>query len=326
MKPQDLPPQHGADLDPEIRRFVQTVGAAFASHVGFETMPPQQQRAVAEDVRAPWAAGGPRMFDTFELQVSTPEGYVRIRVHNPTPRPRKAALVYLHGGGWTLFSIDTHDRVMREYAARAEVTVVGVDYALAPEARFPIALNQVVDVVRWLRTHSDVVSIDPERIAIGGDSAGANLSIAAALSLRDQGEPQALRALVLNYGAFDDHCSENAQRRFGGAGYMLASDEMANFWKIYVGENADCNNPLVCPIRAQLDALPPTFFAIPQCDLLTEQNLEMAERLRLAGVPVEAVLYEGASHSFLEAVSISGLSQRAFEDTSAWLRKTLSRE
>jgi acetyl esterase len=319
-----MPSKHGADLDPDIRRFVQAVGAAFASHAGFESMPAPQQRAVAEVVRAPWAAGGPRMFDTFELQVPTSEGDVRVRVHNPTPWPNKPALVYLHGGGWTIFSIDTHDRVMREYAARAEVTVIGVDYALAPEARFPVALNQIIGVVRWLRTHSDVAGIDPERIAIGGDSAGANLSAATALSLRDQGEPQSLRAMVLNYGAFDDRCSENAQRRYGGAGYMLASDEMAGFWKAYVGQKTDCTNPLVCPIRAQLHSLPPSFFAIPECDLLTEQNLEMAGKLRAAGVPVDSVVYKGASHSFLEAVSISALSQRAFDDTSHWLRKTLS--
>jgi acetyl esterase len=314
----------GNELDPQVRRFVEELGAAWASHPGFDAMTPADQRAVAEVVRAPWAAGGPVMNRTVERQIPTSAGTVRVRVHNPTDLRRKPALVYLHGGGWTLFSIETHDRLMREYAARSNVVVIGVDYERSPEARFPTALNQVVGVVHWLRENDAAVDIDPQRIAVGGDSAGGNLTVATCLKLRDAGEPAAVRAMVLNYSVFDDEISPTALRDYGGVGYMLTGEEMQTFWRNYLARPEDRLDPLVCPIRARLNDLPPAYLAIAECDILAEQNIAMAQRLRAAGVATEAVIYRGASHSFLEAVSIADLSARALEDTSRWLRATLT--
>lgn len=313
----------GSDLDPDIRRFIQEVGAGFARHPDFSTLTPVQMREVAEAVRAPWATGGPAMIHVDEFSIPSTAGNVRVRIHDPSPRARKPALIYLHGGGWTIFSIDTHNRLMREYAARADVVVVGVDYALSPEAKFPTALNQVASVVRWVRENGETVGIDPDCIALGGDSAGANLTMAVCLKLRDAGEPDAVQAMILNYGVFDNECSEQSHRRYGGAGYMLASEEMAAFWRNYVGADADGSDPLVCPIRARLDSLPPAFLAIAECDILAQQNVVMADKLRAAGVSVRAVVYEGTSHSFLEAVSIAAISDRALAETSHWLRTVL---
>jgi acetyl esterase len=314
----------GKELDPQVRRFVAELGAAWASHPGFDAMTPPQQRAVAEIVRTPWAAGGPVMKRTTEWRIPTGAGKVRVRVHDPTDGPRKPALVYLHGGGWTIFSIDTHDRLMREYAARADVVVIGVDYARSPEARFPTALNQVVGVVRWLRENAAAVAIDPELIAVGGDSAGGNLTVATCLKLRDAGEPGAVRAMILNYSVFDDEISPTALRDYGGAGYMLTGEEMQGFWRNYLARPGDRRDPLACPIRARLDDLPPAYLAIAECDILAEQNVAMAQKLREAGVATQAVIYRGASHSFLEAVSIAALSARALDETSQWLRATLT--
>jgi acetyl esterase len=313
----------GADLDPDIRRFIQSVSAGFARYPDFNTLPYAQMRQIAEAVRAPWTAGGPVMINTAEFSVPSAAGKVRVRVLNPSPGPRKPALIYLHGGGWTLFSIDTHDRLMREYGARADFVAIGVDYALSPEARFPTALNQVVSVVHWVRKNCEALGIDPDRVALGGDSAGGNLTMAACLKLRDAGEPDAVRAMVLNYAAFDNKCSEESHRRYGGAGYMLGSEEMVVFWNNYLRDERDGDNPLVCPIRAQLHGLPPAFLAIPECDVLAQQSVVMADKLRAAGVAVCAVVYRGASHSFLEAVSIAAISERALAETSRWLRATL---
>lgn len=314
-----------ADLDPQIRRFVDTVGAAFARYPDFAALPPPRMRQIAEEVRAPWTRGGPLMRDRLDLSISTPTGPIRLRVHRPGTGKDKPALIYLHGGGWTLFSIDTHDRVMREYAARADVVVIGVDYALSPEAKFPAALDQIEQVVHWAREHGEQLGIDGARIALGGDSAGGNLTIATCLKLRDRGDVDAVRAMVLNYSVFDRHSSEQARQRYGGAGYMLASDEMEVFWHNYLRSDADADNPLACPIKADVQGLPPAFLVIPECDLLTEQSVAMAERLRAAGVPTQANIYAGASHSFLEAVSIAELSDRALSDTAQWLRSTLAR-
>jgi acetyl esterase len=302
-------PPSGTDsdpLDPTIRRFVDEVGAAW-SRFGFHGgLSPVEARRIAEEVRAPWRRGGPPMQSIVETNAP-----VRMRFYDPGGA--KCALVYVHGGGWTLFSLDTHDRIMREYASRAGVVVVGVDYSLSPEAKYPVALNEVVSAVRHVAGQYD-------RVAIGGDSAGANLALAAAIRLRAE---NLIRAIVLNYGVFARHSSREAIRRFGGPGNMLTADEMENFWRNYLRDERDAEDPLVCPVRADLRGLPPAFLAVPECDLLAEQSVGLSGRMRAVGVDVRMEIYRGAAHSFLEAVSISPLAERALDETAAWLRTTI---
>lgn len=313
---------HGRDLDPDVRRFIQDVAASVARFPEFSTAPYPQMRRWAEEVRAPWRRGGPTMARTLDHSVPTRHGPVRIRIHAPTTGTLPA-LIYLHGGGWTLFSIDTHDRVMREYAARAGCTVVGIEYALSPEAKFPVPLEQILDVVQWLRGHGAEFDIDVQRLAIGGDSCGANLSVATCLRLRDSGASDLIRAMLLNYGAFAFKCSDEACRRYGGPEYMLGCEEMTQYWRNYMRNDDDARNPLVCPALARLEDLPPAYLAIAECDILGEQNLAMAQSLRAAGVPTRNVVYGGASHSFIEAMSIAAVSERALAEGSAWLRQML---
>jgi acetyl esterase len=312
-------------IDPDIRRFAAMVTADYARLTGGRELTVDEMRNVAEQVREPWRRGGPRMARTTEEQGPTPAGAVRIRVHDPGGAGPRPALVYMHGGGWTLFSLDTHDRIMREYAARSGCVVVGVDYALSPEARFPVALVQVVGVVRWLRSHGSALGVDPDRLALGGDSAGGNLSICAALVLRDAGQRDAVKALLLIYPAVDSVCSEESLRRFGGPGAVLTGEEIHSFWRNYGGGTSLRDNPLACPIRARLEGLPPVCMTIAGCDLLAEQGLEMAVRLRAAGVAVEETVYAGATHSFIEALSISPLAERAVADGARWLHRVLGR-
>jgi acetyl esterase len=313
----------GADLDPEVRRFVTAVNQAFGRHLDFNALSPAEMRRVCEEVRAPWAAGGPAMMRRLDRVVSTPVGHVRVRIHDPSIQTGKPALIYMHGGGWKLFSIDTHDRLMREYASRADMVVIGVDYALAPEIKFPIAQLQVMHVVRWARAHSAELGIDPDRVALGGDSAGGNLALTAALRLREERELKSISALLLNYAAIDINCAPEAVQRYGHDGYMLSADEMLQFWRDYLRGPADERDPLACPIHADLSGLPPTLLVIPECDILSEQNWRLAKKLQSADGVVETAFYKGASHSFLEAMSISAISNRALDDTARWLRKTL---
>lgn len=309
-------------IDPKVRDFVQSVSQGFASHPGFDALPYPEARAVAEKVRAPWSRGGPQMARTLELRIPDGVDSVRVRLHEPIHSERaRPTLIYLHGGGWTLFSIDTHDRLMREYAARSGLSVLGVDYALSPEAKYPAALDQIVAVVRWLRAHGPEIGVDPQRLAIGGDSAGGNLSLTTALRLRDEGEAGALRAMLLNYAALDVVCSDEAERDFGGAGAMLNRAEMDQYWTNYLRSEADASDPLACPALARLEGLPPTFLAVAEQDILAEQSHALAARLTAAGVDAHLEVYEGATHSFLEAVSISSLADRALQEASDWLRR-----
>jgi acetyl esterase len=310
------------DVDPDIRSFIASLNHGYGQFSDFAALPLPERRAAAETVRERWRAGGPMMAQTIETSIAGCRGRIHYPVWpgdvNAKPLP---ALLYIHGGGWTMFSIDTHDRLMREYAARAGIVVVGIDYSLSPEAKYPAALDEVVASFLALRQDAAAHGIDPDGIAIGGDSAGANLSVAACLRLRAVGEPLP-RAMLLNYGAFDPE-ETVSYKRFDGPAYMLTIAEMDRFWEDYVPGTEMLGDPLVAPLRADLTGLPSAFLAIAECDILADANYAMAARLQAAGVHVDARTYKGATHSFLEAVSISSLADNAFDDAADWLRNVL---
>ena len=306
-------------LDPDIRRFVTALNEGYGRYPDFDRLTVRERRAVAEQVRAPWCAGGPRMWRSLDTQIAG----VRSRIHIPFEVPSAlGAMLYAHGGGWTMFSIDTHDRLMREYAARAGIIVVGIDYSLSPEAKFPVALDEVVEATRWLQRTGATHGIDPKRLAIGGDSAGANLALGAALRLREGGDP-ALRGMLFNYGAFGPQPTLS-YNLYDGPRYMLTVEEMGNFWTNYIRGPADLKDPLVAPALADVHGLPAAYFCIAECDILSDGNRMMAARLAAAGVPTEEHAYEGATHSFLEAVSISALADGALDSAARWLSQRLS--
>jgi len=313
-------------LDPEIATFVTTMQRAWAAYPPFQTMPLDEARAVAEAVRAPWRSGGPTMARTSEHLAPTSTGPMRVRIYNPGAPSPAPVLVYLHGGGFTLFSIDTHDRLMREYAAAGGFVVAGVDYPLSPEARYPSALDQIIDAVDWLRGPSAAaVGADASRIAIGGDSAGANLAMATALKLRDRGDAGVLRGLLLNYGAFGAPCSDASEAAFGGPEAVLNRAEVDYYMTNYLGAvDALADDPYARPSIADLRGLPPAFLVIPDLDVLAEQSRDIAARLAEAGVEVSTREYAGATHSFLEAMSISSVARRAIADGAAWVKDRLS--
>lgn len=315
------------ELDPEISTFVEQMARAWAEHPPFMTLPIEEARRVAEEVRAPWRANGPQMARIFEHLVPTSGGSLRVRLYDPGLSDPAPTLIYLHGGGFILFSIDTHDRLMREYALAGNFLVLGVDYPLSPEVRYPTALNQIVELVDWLYAEGgETLGIDPDRLAIGGDSAGGNLSVAAALRLRDRGTPDRLKGLLLNYGAFTTECSDEAEAKFGGSDAVLQRAEMDHYYKSYLGaEGLAQPDPYAAPLLADLTGLPPAFLAIPECDLLAEQSYAMADRMELAGVDVTSVIYRGATHSFLEAMSVAQVARRAIEDGASWVKSVLAR-
>lgn len=307
------------DIDPDVRSFVERTGADYAA---FASLGPPvniaRRREIAEQVRAPWARGGPDMAKTHMVEIG-PER-VRARIYIPSAGPGNGTLLYLHGGGWTLFSIDTHDRLMREYAQRIGCAVVGLDYSLSPEHRFPRALDDVDACIHWLRREGNAYGLQVDRLAIGGDSAGGNLSLAAALRLRDRG--QALpEAILLNYAALDTE-PRPSYARYDGEPYMLGKDEMRDFWINYLGKPTT-DDPYARPLLADLRNLPPVHLCIAECDILADHNTELASRLEAAGVEVSAIVYQGATHSFLEAVSISDCADRAIQNASDWLAKRL---
>ncbi len=313
-----------------MRRFQQLLAAGYAAHPPLSGLDLHEARRIVDAVREPLVFGGPRMARTTTVQLPDAAHHgvpLTLRLHHPTERVAEPALVYLHGGGWVYFSIDTHDRLMRELAARSGRIVIGVDYAHAPEARFPVALEQAVAAWDWALRKAALHGIDPARVALGGDSVGANLALAAALRLRDRrGEGEGARsqgrpdALLLNYGVYSDDDSRASYMSFDGPRYTLERAEMRSFWGHYLRDAADRADPLAMPLQADLHGLPRCCLVVADCDVLRDDSLALADRLGRAGVPVDVQRHPGAPHSFLEAVSFAPTAREALDRSCAWLR------
>jgi acetyl esterase len=314
---QPAPP---APVDPQIQEFLRRMGSEAARHPRRDTVSIVQGRDIAEKVRAQFAAGGPVMASTEDLKAPTRHGEVELRVYTPARRKLSGAFLYIHGGGFALFSINTHDRLMREYAERAGIVVVGINYTRAPEVKFPHPLDECIDTVHWLRANASRFGFKADELFIGGDSAGGNLSMGTALTLRDAGVPN-VAGLVLNYGGYEfgDNYQSPSVLKYGNGEYGLSLHMMAWFRELYIDPARV--DPRLSSVHARLEGLPPSFMVITECDPLYDENMLMAQRLEKAGSPVEAKVYAGTVHSFLEAVGFAEVAVQAFEDTARWLEK-----
>ncbi|KRG44211.1 hypothetical protein ARC20_08735 [Stenotrophomonas panacihumi] len=314
-------------LDPQIRRFIEEVCREGARLRGDSQPGWPQRRVIAAQARAPWREGGPRMRDIADVRLASAHGEFGVRILHPqagaaTPSP---ALVYLHGGGWCLFGLDTHDRLLREYADAMRLPVVAIDYSLAPEHPYPAALDQAVATLDWLQAHGAAFGIDATQLALGGDSAGANLAVATALRLRERGELARIRTLLLNYGAWAPALSDTARQTLGTSEDMLSGAEMDEFWEAYLGPDAArVAGPYSAPLLAELRDLPPALMLWGDRDVLAEQNADMAQALIAAGVPVRTQVHAGAPHSFIEAMAVSEQAREAVARGAAWVRDHLS--
>lgn len=314
-------------LDPQIRRFIVDVceqGARLRADGGDNSWP--QRRRIAAQARLPWRQGGPVMAHVEDIGFDGPHAPFSLRIYSPAGAAATSpALVYLHGGGWCMFSVDTHDRLLREYAQASGLPVLAIDYSLAPEHPYPVALEQILSVLDWLKRQGLAHGIDSDRLALGGDSAGANLAVAAALCLRQAGEGSRLHALVLNYGAWSPVLSDQARKALGTADDMLSAAEMDEFWHEYLGPEAtQVAGPLSAPLLANLQGLPPSLMLWGDRDVLGEQNAHMAQRLAEAGVHVREQIYPGAPHSFIEAMAISAQAQDAIGLGADWISQHLT--
>ena len=214
-------------------------------------------------------------------------------------RPAEAtggALLFMHGGGWALGSVDTHDGLCRELAAGSGATVLSVDYRLAPEEPYPAALDDCDTAYYWLRLASDDLGIDFDRVALAGDSAGGALAAGLALRLRDRDEPPA-RLQVLLYPCLDPALDTASATEFAD-GFRLTRANMRWFWRSYLG-GATADGESAPALASDLAGLPPALVVTASHDVLRDEGEAYAGRLRDAGVETESLRVEGTLHGFL---------------------------
>ena len=206
-------------------------------------------------------------------------------------------LLYLHGGGFTIGSLETHDSLCRQLALRSGAAVLALDYRLAPEHRFPVAVEDAWAAMHWLARHAGTLGLDATRLAVGGDSAGGTLAAVCAIHARDSG--LALRAQVLITPGTTAFADTPSHGRFA-EGYLLEAAGIEWFFSHYI-ETAQRSDWRFAPLEAHdLEGVAPACVVLAECDPLVDEGVAYADRLRRAGVPVELELVRGVTHDFIK--------------------------
>ncbi len=245
-----------------------------------------------------------------------------IRIYKPLVPAGKGALVYFHGGGWVLGDLDSHDAICRRLSGGAGVTVIAVDYRLAPETPFPGPLQDCYVATRWVAHNAEELGIDPQCIAVGGDSAGGNLAAAVALLARNEAWPT-IRFQLLIYPVTDARF-DTASYRDNASGYLLTRDSMMWFWDHYVPNIEDRAQALVSPLRADSHTgLPAALVLTAEYDPLRDEGEAYANALESAGVPVQHTRYSGLIHGFFGMYETVPASRPAIREATVALREAL---
>jgi len=248
-----------------------------------------------------------------DLEIPGPAGPIPVRVYRPTPQGELPVLVYFHGGGWAICNLETHDATCRQLANGAGCAVVSVDYRLAPEHRFPDGAEDCYAALAWVAQNAAAIGADPRRIAIGGDSAGGNLTAVVALMARDRRGARLCHQLMIypvtDYAFDTPSYAQNAQ------GPLLTRDTMRAFWKLYLRSEADGLDPYASPLRAKdLAGLPPAHVITAEYDPLRDEGEAYGKRLAAAGVPTVVRRYDGMVHGFLGFTEVVDCARDAMAD------------
>ena len=288
--------------DPELVEALRTRDHELPTH----TLSPEAARAQRRGRHVP-----PERADEVarvrDRGIEGPGGNIPVRIYEPGGAGPQPAVVYFHGGGWVVGSVDSHDPLCRALANAAEAVVVSVDYRLAPEHAFPAAAEDAYAATAWVAERADELGVDPGRIAVAGDSAGGNLATVVALMARDRGGPDIAYQVpiypVTDHTLDYDSYAENAE-------WGPTSEAMGWFWEKYLARDVDAYNPYAAPLWARsLADLPPATVLTAGFDTLRDEGVAYAERLEAAGVETTLRNYERMTHGFMSILGDPDLSR-----------------
>jgi acetyl esterase len=320
------PPERSADglvLDLQAQALVWLMRVAGEAQTRDDDLGRARERL---DRRGPLLAGrGRAAVRIADRMVQGAAGPLRARVYAARERDGRAApgLVWFHGGGFVLGSIDSHEGLCADLAANAGVVVVSIDYRLAPEHRFPAGVQDAIAATQWVVDRSNDIGIDARAVAVGGDSAGGNLAAVVAQSLRGAPRPLAFQLLV--YPATDATCREASHRIFRD-GFVLTERDIAWFLDQYLPDPRVASDPRVSPLFADdLSGLPPALVVTAGFDPLRDEGRRYAERMRQAGVEVDHICSEGSLHGFLSTAGAVNEAARVLKLVTHRIRNQLTR-
>lgn len=311
-------------MDPQVGQLIEMLKSLQAAGVPrIWELPPELGRKAADNMfKSVFNEGGPAMAETREIEIPGRRRAIPARLYVPAGAGEHSpGLLYLHGGGWVIGSPDTHDRLTRELAAAAGARVISLDYALAPEHPYPEGLDDCVDAAIHLGAHGGRLGIDPQRLLIGGDSAGANLSAATLLRLRAERGP-AFRGAIYIYGAFAIGFETPSIEAWGDRDLILSRTVMEWFREQYLGARPADRDPYVSPLFGDLAGLPPAVLIVGTLDPLRSDSEQFAEALEKAGVPAELHVVEDGLHAFAQMFMLD-MAAKAVERIATFARARL---
>ena len=309
-------------LDRDAERVLEMV--RLSGRPPYETLSAPEARELFLAAREVLAPDPPPVAEIRERSAPGPAGAaIPLRLYRgagTAPGDTLPALVYFHGGGWVIGDLDTHDSLCRHLANAAQCIVVAVDYRLAPEHKFPAAVEDCFDATLWIAQEAAAFGIDRERLAVGGDSAGGNLAAVISLIARDRGAPK-LRCQALLYPAVECGMTHASHDRFA-EGYLLTRPTMKWFYDQYLRGPADVDDWRASPLRAaDLSGVAPALVLTAGNDVLCDEGEAYAHRLEQNGVPVQLRQFPDQIHGFLTMGKIVRAAQPALEEVAAALRR-----
>ena len=306
-------------LDPQVKEILSE--AAALGLPAYQNLSPAEARKQMLDLAPP---ADPLLIvkRVENRNIPGPDSEIPIRFYYPAGDPPFAVLVYFHGGGWVIGDLDTHHGVCHALAKTSGCLVVSVDYRLAPEYCHPAAVEDAYAATNWVAENSDAIQADPDRLAVGGDSAGGHLAAVVALMARDRKGPridlQVLIYPITNYDFNTPSYSENKE------GYMLTRDLMQWFWNHYIKDESEAKNPYVSPLQAEnLVDLPAALIITAEYDPLRDEGEAYGKRLQEAGVNVALSRYPGMIHAFIRMTTRLDKAREALDEIAGTLKGVL---
>ncbi len=310
-------------LEPEAQEFAKaTANPPYLFDLG-----PEKGRSVVDQVQSGPVSKLPVEIEDRPLATG-PSGQVSVRILRPQNTPATLpVIVYIHGAGWVFGNAHTHDRLIRELAVGAQAAVVFPNYSLSPEAKYPTAIEENYAVVKWVAENGVAYGLDPERLAVAGDSVGGNMAVAVTLMAKERGGP-VIRQQLLFYPVTDASFDTESYHQFA-TGYFLRRDAMMWFWDQYTSDPGERTKITASPLRAttdQLRGLPPALVITAEADVLRDEGEAYANKLREAGVRVTAARFQGIIHDFvmLNALANTAAARGAIALATDWLREGFS--
>ncbi len=291
-----------------------------AKHAPMHSLSPEAARAFYEKGSGVLEVPKAELPRVEDFSIPARDGFqIPARLYAPSLEKNLPLLLYTHGGGFTIGSINTHDMLCRELARLAGCMVVSIDYRLAPEHQFPVATNDAWDALQWLAAHAAELGADEKRLAVGGDSAGGTLAAVNAIQARDAGIALALQLLI--YPGTTAHQDTESHKTFAH-GLVLEEDAVSWYFNNYIPDHAQREDWRFAPLLApDVDGVAPAWMGLAELDPLVDEGIAYADKLRLSGVMVDLEIYRGVTHEFIKMGRALPEARQAHADAARALRE-----